>query len=134
MSDGSVVATRPGHRMPTGADPKPEAGLVLWVNSIHPAFVEMKLGDQLVAGGYESVHDVHLVTVELLRDDFGLKSGHAAKFVEAAREMQASLAMPPVMGEVVPQHVQPPQVVLPPKRKLAPPVPVATRTRVGPFA
>ena len=71
----------------------------------------MKLGDQLVADGYESVHDVHLVTVELLRDDFGLKSGHAAKFVEAAREMQTSLAMAPVMGEVVPHPVQPPQVV-----------------------
>ena len=40
---------------------------------------------------------------------------------KAAREMQASLAMTPVMGEVVPQHVQPPQVVLPPSEHSLPP-------------
>ena len=131
MSDGSVAATRPGHRMPAGADPKPEAGFVQWVSSILPTFAETSLGDRLVEEGFDSVHDAHLVTVEMLRADFGLKSGHAAKFVEAAREMQASLAMTPVMGEVVPHHVRPLQVVLPPKRALAPPVPVATGTVPG---
>lgn len=131
MSDGSVAATRPGHRLPAGADPKTEAGFVQWVSSILPTFAETSLGDRLVEEGFDSVHDAHLVTAEVLRADFGLKSGHAAKFVEAAREMQASLAMPSLMGEVVPHPVQPPQVVLHPKRALAPPVPVATGTVPG---
>ena len=60
------------------------------------------LGKKLIEAGFESIHDAHLVTVELLRADFDLKSGHAAKFVEAPRAMQASLVMAPQMGEVVP--------------------------------
>ena len=111
MSDGSVAATRPGHRLPAGADPKTEAGFVQWVSSILPTFAETSLGDRLVEEGFDSVHDAQLVTAEVLRADFGLKSGHTATFVEAAREMQASLAMPPLMSEVVPHPVQPPQVV-----------------------
>ena len=36
MSNGSGVASRPGHTLPVGADPNSEDGFVQWVNSIHP--------------------------------------------------------------------------------------------------
>ena len=107
--------------MPMGADPDTEDGFTQWVNSIHPAFAKPSLAKLLVEQGYETVQDAHLVTVELLRTDFSLKSGHAAKFVEAARAVQASLTAAPSMGEVVPELVQPPQFAHPTKRALAPP-------------
>ena len=117
--------------MPMGADPDTEDGFTQWVNSIHPAFAKPSLAKLLVEQGYETVQDAHLVTVELLRTDFSLKSGHAAKFVEAARAVQASLMAAPSMGEVVPELVQPPQFAHPTKRALAPPVPVASATVQG---
>ena len=61
------------------------------------------------------------MTAELLRTDFGLKYGDAAKFAEAARAVQASLTAAPLMGEVVPELVHPPQFAHLPKRALAPP-------------
>ena len=45
--------------------------------------------------------------------------------------MQASLVMATQLGEVVPQLVKPPQFAHPPKRALAPPVPVASGTVQG---
>ena len=131
MSNGSGVASRPGHTLPVGADPNSEDGFTQWVNSIHPAFEATALGKRLIAEGFDSVHDAHLVTVELLRTDFDLKSGHAAKFVEAAHAMQASMSAASVMGEVVPQPVWPLQFALPPKRTHAPPVPVASGSIQG---
>ena len=104
MSNGSGVASRPGHTLPVGADPNTKDGFTQWVISIHPAFEATALGKRLIAEGFDSVHDAHLVTVELLRTDFDLKSGHAAKFVEAAHAMQAS-------GGLSWLHVDPPKVV-----------------------
>ena len=74
-----------------GADPDTEEGFVRWVNSIRLVFAETSLGTRLIAEGFERVHDAHLVTAELLRDDFDFKAGQAAAFVEAARAVQASL-------------------------------------------
>ena len=74
MSDGSVAADRPGHRLPMGADPETEAGFVRWVNSIHPTFEQTALGDRLIEEGFDSIYDAHLVTAEALRADFDLKS------------------------------------------------------------
>ena len=126
MSNGSGVASRPGHTLLVGADPNSEDGFTQWVNSIHPAFEATALGKGLIAEGFDNVHDAHLVTVELLRTDFDLKSGHAAKFVEAAHAMQAPMSAASVMGEVVPQPVWPLQFALPPKRTHAPLRPDAT--------
>ena len=131
MSNGSGAAVRPGHTMPVGADPDSEDGFTQWVNSIHPSFEASALGKRLIAEGFDSVHDAHLVTIAILRTDFELKSGHAAKFVEAAHAVQASISAASVMGEVVSQPVWPLQFAHQPKRTLAPPVPVASGTVQG---
>ena len=62
------MASRPGHTLPVGADPNSEDRFVGWVNSIHPAFEATALGKRLIAEGFDSVHDAHLVTVLVLAE------------------------------------------------------------------
>ena len=77
--------------MPAGADPENTEGFKRWVNSIHPAFVHDGLADKLVEDGYDRVSMAADVTIDVLRNQFAVKTGHAVAFVAAAKAVQVTL-------------------------------------------
>ena len=103
-SDGGVDVVRnvrPGHVMPTGADPDNTEGFARWVNSIHPAFIQDGLADKLVEEGYDRVSMAAGITVDVLRNQFAVKMGHAVAFVAAAKAVQVTLGYDEEAAEVV---------------------------------
>ena len=103
-SDGGVDVVRnvrPDHVMPTGADPDNTEGFARWVNSIHPAFIQDGLADKLVEEGYDRVSMAAGITVDVLRNQFAVKTGHAVAFVAAAKAVQVTLGYDEEAAEVV---------------------------------
>ena len=98
---GVVRNVRPGHVMPTGADPDNTGGFKRWVDSIHPAFVHDNPADNLVEDGYDRVSMAADITIDVLRNQFAVKTGHAVAFVAAAKAVQVTLGYNEEAAEVV---------------------------------
>ena len=93
-SDGGRDVARsalPGHEMPEGANPNTTKGFKAWVHSIHAEFVADALAEKLVQDGYERVSIATELTVDVLRNDFGVRRGHAGAFANAATAVQVTL-------------------------------------------
>ena len=81
----------PGHEITEDADPNTTEGLKAWAHSIHAEFVADALAEKLVQGGYDRVSMATELTVDVLRNDFAVRRGHADAFVSAAKAVQVAL-------------------------------------------